>query len=75
MSVKIFSDGHNSPAITILHLLQFLAPVPVHAPASVPVIACNLSQYCADNFARAKHFYRDICRGNIFTGTIVWPVI
>ena len=33
-------------------------------------MACNLSQYCAGNIAAAKHFYRDICRGNIFTGTI-----
>ena len=34
------------------------------------IMACNLSQYCAGNIAAAKHFYRDICRGNIFTGTI-----
>ncbi len=33
-------------------------------------MACNLSQYCAGNIAEAKKFYRDICRGNIFTGTI-----
>ncbi len=33
-------------------------------------MACNLSQYCAGNIAAAKHFYRDICRGNIFTGAI-----
>ncbi len=34
------------------------------------LMACNLSQYCAGNIAAAKHFYRDICRSNIFTGTI-----
>ena len=33
-------------------------------------MACNLSQYCAGNIAAAKNFYPDICRGNIFTGTI-----
>ena len=40
------------------------------APSDQACMSCNLSQYCASNIAVAKHFYRDICRGNIFTGTI-----
>ncbi len=33
-------------------------------------MACNLSQYCAGNIAGEKNFSWDICRGNIFIGTI-----